>query len=70
MKQKCPFLVFLPSLNTRLQRRVIDVGYYVHMVCIPMDIVTDIYWLIIKSYKYRGKCEMHVIMNMKYNELL
>ena len=69
MKQKCHFLVSLPSLNARLQRRVIDVGYYVQMVCIPMDIVTDLYCISIKSYQYRNKRVMHVVMDLKYNKL-
>ena len=33
MNQKGHFLVSLPSVNTRLRRRLIDVRYHVQMVC-------------------------------------
>ena len=71
MKQKCHFLASLPSLNTGLQKLVIDVEYHVYMVCrlcTPIDVVTDLYCLGIKSYQYRSKREMHVIMDFKYNK--
>ena len=43
MKQKCHFLVSLPSVDTRLRKRLIDLGYHVHMAFIPMEIVTGVY---------------------------
>ena len=65
-KQKCHFLLFLPSVNTRLRRNLINEEYHVQTVCIP--IVTERYSLSIKSYQYRSKRIMNVIMEFKFNK--
>ena len=69
MKQKCHFLVSLSFINKNsskkasARRRISRVnGVYTY------EIVTDLYCLSIKSYQYRSKRAMNVIMELKYNK--